>query len=449
MHKVFRPQSMVFQLLLLLCAVGLIMILAGAAGGFLLRKSFDETPSVMVSLLNTLAIAKLNETAARDRPALITTIQAQYPEIRLSLVDGAVLQGLRPPNKGGRKGPFLLGDTLFGIELANVAGPSEARRGVPPELFFRLKDGALVKAVWNSAKPPPPPFGANPQVLLTVAFVAVTFVGLMLWAARGVVRPLANLSSAVADYGQTDTKPVPLDVAGPEEVRSAAHAFNRMQERINDFVAKRTETLAAISHDIRTPLTRLRLRLELLDDGEIKDRSLADLSIMDQQITQALSYLKGGAASGPVSVIDLPSLLQSIADQYSDTGWTVKLETEAGVAIKANAADLTRALCNLIDNANHYAGGVELLLQRYGERARIDVTDHGPGMSLDDKKRLLSPFARGDKARQIREGQGFGLGLAISKSIIDACAGTIELLDTDGGGLTVRLHLPLADDNSA
>ncbi len=443
MSRVLRPRSMVFQVLLLLCGVGAVMVLAGAAGGYLLQRSFDKSPSVMMSMLNTMAITKLNEASAAERPGLIGVIQSRYPELQINFVEETVLGSLHPPEPDGRKGPFLLGETLFGVVLVNVAGPPELPRGMPPAVFFRLKDGTLVQAIWSGARPPPF-LGVRPQILLPLAFVAITFIGLMLWAARGIVRPLADLSSAVADYGQTDTKPVPLEVAGPEEVRSAARAFNRMQERINDFVAKRTETLAAISHGIRTPLTRLRLRLDLLEDGEIKDRSLADLEIMDQQLTQALTYLKGGAGSGPVTRIDLPSLLHSIVDQYSDIGWTVDLNTEAGLGIEANADDLTRALCNLIDNANHYADGGEVTLTRQNAHAQIDIIDRGPGISEDDKKRLLSPFQRGDEARQIRDGQGFGLGLAISKSITEASSGTFALLDTEGGGLTVRLSFPLA-----
>lgn len=443
MAKLLWPRSMVFQVLLLLCVVGLVMILAGAAGGYFLKRSFDTSSSAMMALKNTLAVAKLNDVPADARPSLIRTIQGEVPGLQISIVAPDDMPDFRLPGPNRRKGPFELGSTLFGIELVNVVGRGERPPKSPPLLFFRLADGTLLKVVWDAAKPRALP-GPKPQVMLPLVFVAVTFAGLMLWAARGVVRPLDNLAKAASGFGRKDTKPVPLDEHGPEEVRAAARAFNRMQERIDEFVAKRTETLAAISHDLRTPLTRLRLRLDLLEEGEIKDRSLADLELMDQHISQALVYLKGGNSSGPVSRIDLPSLLQSVVDQYADTGLSVDLVAEPGLGINANADDLTRVFCNLIDNANHYAAGAEIRLIKLAGAAQIDIIDHGPGIAEAEKERLLEPFERGDQARQTREGQGFGLGLAISKAIVEASNGSFELRNTKGGGLTIRLRFPLA-----
>ncbi|WP_168206350.1 ATP-binding protein [Labrenzia sp. PHM005] len=440
----FWPRSMVFQVLLLLCVVGVIMILAGAAGGYFLKQSFDRSPSAMTALLNSLAISKLNEVPAELRAEFLEDLREQAPNLKISVITDSEVPDLRPPRSDGRKGPFQLGETLFGIGLINVAGRGEQPPGVPPTLYFRLSDGDVVQVVWDAPKPPPLP-GPEPRIMLPLIFVGVTFIGLMLWAARSVVRPLGNLAAAAAGFGHKDTKPVPLDEHGPEEVRAAARAFNRMQERIDEFVKRRTETLAAISHDLRTPLTRLRLRLDLLDDGEIKDRSLADLELMDKQISQALMYLRGGSSSGPKARIDLPSLLQSIVDQYADTGLSVDLKAEPGLGINANVDDLTRALCNLIDNANHYASGAEIVLEPSGRFARIDITDHGPGIPETERARLLDPFERGDQARQIRDGQGFGLGLAISKTIVEGSEGTLDLLETMNGGLTVRLQFPLAD----
>lgn len=436
------PASMLRQVFLLLMVAGLVMVLAGAAGGFLLRRSFDTSPSVMVSLLNSMVIAQLNSASAAERADILAQIGREAPDLEIAFIDDAALPPVRRFRPDGRKGPFQLGETLFGVELVYVEGRGERPEGAPPILYFRLADGQMVRATWARGGPPPPN-GFWPQVILVAGFVGLTFAGLMVWAARGVVRPLGNLAEAAAGFGQKGVDPVPIPEVGPAEVQAASAAFNRMQHRINEFVDTRTRTLAAISHDLRTPLTRLRLRLELLEDGEIKQRSLADLEIMDQQLSQALAYLKGGASAEPAARIDLGSLLQSICDQYADTGWRVTLETEPGLTISARNNDLMRALCNLIDNANHYADGAKIALQRDGDAVVLRIADHGPGIKDADKERLLQPFERGDGARQLRAGTGFGLGLATAKAIVEANYGQMVLSDTPGGGLTVALRFPL------
>ncbi|GAA0774126.1 ATP-binding protein [Roseibium denhamense] len=425
--------------MVLLSLTGVIMMSAAALGGFLLQQSFDKSPTVMMTFVNAMTIAKLNETPALERPAILAALKSGNTELDLEPVPSGSLpdRGLKASKR--RHGPFALGEVLPGIELVHVEG----RRGTPHYLYFRLQDGDLVRAVWNRSGEPLPP-GPWRSIIFVCVFVALAFTGLMLWAIRGVVRPMEDLASAAEDFAKQGAEPVPVSISGPEEIRTAGEAFNRMQLQIQDFVSKQRRTLAAISHDLRTPLTRLRLRLDLLEEGEIRDRSLADLDLMDQQITQALAFLKGGNSSEPLVRTDAASLLQAVVDKYSETGLTVQLECETGLAIMVHVNDFIRALSNLIDNANHYADGADISLSSMDGFCQIDVRDHGPGIADEDKARLLEPFERGDLARQVRQGTGFGLGLATTNAIVEAIGGSVELLDTKGGGLTVRLRLPLA-----
>lgn len=434
---------MLSQILVLLAVSGLVMVVVGAASFWFLKERLDSNASVMNSHLVSVAIAKLNETPAGDRREVLEHLRKGLPDLMLALVDEDTLAASGGASEGRRFGPFVTGETILGMRIEHVLGPRERGKDEPPLLFIRLKDGALVAAEWGRRGPPPPVPGE--PFLLFFGFLAVSFCGLMIWAARSLVGPLAALAASASTFGETSTAPVPLREGGPREVRAAATAFNRMQHRINEFLARRTRMLAAISHDLRTPLTRLRLRLDLLESGDIRDRSLQDLDLMDRQIDAALTFLRDGASAEPLQHIDLPSFLQSLCDQYADTGSVVKLRFDGRLSVMARTTELARALSNLIDNALHYASGAEVLAYRQDDTIRIDVVDHGPGIAASDRERLLEPFERGDDARRIRSGTGFGLGLPTARSIVETAGGQLELTDTPGGGLTVCLSLPVVE----
>ncbi|POF28706.1 ATP-binding protein [Roseibium marinum] len=440
MIKRIWPDTMQHQILMLMVLASLLMVLAGGIASYFVKQAFDSDGWIMESHFVSVAVSKLNETPVQERGDVLADLRREVPDLIIRPVDDKVLAAFGVTGESTRFGPFVTGETLFGMRLEHVVGPREQGVDAPPVLYFRLRDGTLLSAEWGNSGPPPPVF----QILLYlfVGFLAVTVWGLMVWAARGLLGPLTELADSAGSFGKTSTSPVPIREYGPREVRTAAQAFNRMQLRINEILEKRTRMLAAISHDLRTPLTRLRLRLDLLEESEIRDRSLEDLDIMDQQITSALTFLRDGASAEPVQRIDVPSFLQSISDKYGDTGRPVKTGYEGNLAVMARGLELERALSDLIDNSIKYASGAEIEASRAGDRIRIDVIDHGQGIPELDRARLLEPFERGDAARQIREGTGFGLGLAISKAIVEAASGTLELRDTEGGGLTVRLEFP-------
>ncbi|MHA7777481.1 HAMP domain-containing sensor histidine kinase [Roseibium sp. M-1] len=436
------PDRLLTQILVLLALSGLFMVALSTTMFSLLKERADRNPAIMHSHFISVAIGKLNETPVEQRHAVLKALREELPEIMFEFVGEDALAAYGGTTDGKRFGPFQTGETLLGMRIEHVVSPRERGGDQPPLVIIRLQDGALLAAEWGT-RAPPPPAPAGP-FLLFFGFVALSFCGLMIWAARGVSGPMADLAASASRFGEGSTRPVPVREHGPREVRAAAQAFNRMQLRINEFVEKRTRMLAAISHDLRTPLTRLRLRLDLLEDTDIRERSLKDLQLMEQQVDSALIFLRDGASSEPVQRIDVPSFLQSLTDQYEDTGQPVPLSFEGKLSVMVRGGELGRALSNLIDNANNYASGAEIRAYRVGDRVVIDVIDQGPGIVAEDRARLLEPFERGDAARRIREGTGFGLGLAIAKSIVEAAAGTLALLETEGGGLTVRLIFPSA-----
>lgn len=409
----------------------------------MIRTDAHEEGVAMVAIRHSIAVNQLNMRRPEERGPLIKKLMRQDPLLRLTVIDPGDLPSeeslYRPP-----RWPFHSSRLGFGmsLEIATMARSDVVARNVPT-LYFRLADGMLIKAVLEVGPPPPPPLSRNPLTYL-LAFVGISLTALLFWVTFTLARPLSRLSKAASSFGLTSMEPVPLAETGPSEVSSAARAFNRMQARLNEMVERRTRMLAAISHDLRTPLTRLRLRIDLMNDEDMKKRNLADLDAMEAQLNGALSFLREGRSDEASRKIDVPSLLQGLADQYEDTKIEVALDVEPGLAVKGRSGDLNRALSNLIDNAWRYAGSVRLEARAHGNWVRADVVDTGPGIAREDRERLLQPFERGDAARLLDQGIGFGLGLATSKAIVEAHDGRFALADTAGGGLTVRISLPCA-----
>lgn len=216
-----------------------------------------------------------------------------------------------------------------------------------------------------------------------------------------------------------------------------------MQNRIKEMVDQRTHMLAAVSHDLRTPITRMRLRAEYIEDGETKAKILRDLEQMHAMVGACLSYLRGGA-SQEFLALDLASQLHTIVDQFVDVGANVRFDGAGEFIVHGHADELERAFCNLVDNAVKFAGGAEIAITKNGEKAIVEVADHGPGIPAGKKKAMLQPFQRGSENPTLDSDEGFGLGLAIARAIVEAHGGRLELADRKGGGLLARATLPLA-----
>jgi len=278
-------------------------------------------------------------------------------------------------------------------------------------------------------------------VALMIAFMIVSTALLSIWAVRRLVSPLAKFATAVDRFGTHDHDAA-LEEEGPAEIRQATGAFNRMRERILRLIEDRTRMLMAISHDLRTPLTRLRLRVEELAEEAPKRRMLEDIELMDASIASAISYVREGGTAEAVEAADLPSLVETICDQFEDAGHPIVYQGPRRLTIRCLPLALGRALTNLIDNAVKFGASVTVRLETAGAHdVSIEVEDDGPGIPDAEKLLVLEPFYRTDAAR--RSVGGFGLGLAIALTVARHHHGTLTLLDRAPHGLLARLTIPV------
>ena len=278
------------------------------------------------------------------------------------------------------------------------------------------------------------------QFMISMAIMALIILGVSVWAVRRVTAPLSKLAVAAERLGHDVTAP-PLPETGTVETRRASRAFNDMQVRLRNLIENRTRLLAAISHDLRTPLTLLRLRAENVVDAQERDKMLATIGEMDAMIGAALNFARDEAAAEPARKADLVALTQSIVDDMSDAGMPVTMAPAAPLVAECRPATLKRALINLIDNAVKYGKTAHVAVQKAGSSIEITIDDEGPGIPEAELARVFEPFYRVEASRS-RETGGVGLGLAIALSTVQAHGGRIELANRPEGGLRARVSLP-------
>ncbi|SEH30446.1 sensor histidine kinase [Magnetospirillum fulvum] len=275
---------------------------------------------------------------------------------------------------------------------------------------------------------------------LLLGLVLVTLAALV--AVRKATLPFAVFAAAAERLG-VDVGAPPLAVTGPREVRRAAHAFNVMQDRIVRFVQDRTQMLAAISHDLKTPITRLRLRAEFIEDDEQRAKMLADLAEMEQMIASTLAFARDDAASEPRQRLDLATMVQGMLEDLEDMGVACSYTGPDSLVIAARPVALKRAIANLLDNAVKYGGRAGVGLTTGGGEILLTIDDDGPGIPEDSMERVFAPFFRLETSRS-RDTGGTGLGLAVARAAIRAHGGDITLANRPEGGLRATLSLPQA-----
>jgi signal transduction histidine kinase len=396
--------------------------------------SSQETPNFRVGW-GTHPVALEDESfglAAYVRSSLETGLEGR--EIKVSTRPGPLLGG---PNTGiGRGGGRHMHG---GPGTGPGGGPGGGPRIIGPSLrvSVHLKDGSWlnVLAPLDLGDPLWRPRFVAP---LVIALVLVTLAALL--AVRRATRPFATVAQAAERLG-VDVSAPPLAETGPREVRQAAQAFNVMQGRITRFVQDRTQMLAAISHDLKTPITRLRLRAEFMDDDEQRARMLADLDEMEAMISSTLAFARDDAASEPRIRLDIAAMVQGMVEDLDDLGARCAYEGPQTLVIEARPAALKRALANLIDNAIKYGGSASVSLKTSGREVLVVIDDEGPGIPLESRERVFAPFVRLEASRS-RDTGGTGLGLAVARAAIRAHGGDITLADHPGGGLRVTVSLP-------
>lgn len=290
-------------------------------------------------------------------------------------------------------------------------------------------------------------FGLLEQIAI-VAFLLLATGGLWVWLASTVNAPLMRFAQAAERVGR-DVDAPPLREQGPAQLRRVIRAFNEMQVRLQRFLTDRTRMLGTIGHDLRTPLTRLRLRIETGRVAEEKAKMLADIESMEAMLSSALSFIRGMEEVEPADVVDLDLLLQTACDLVSDLGGDVKYGAAVRCRYQCRPQAMLRALTNVVSNAVKYGGSAHVSLQPVpGSGYAIEVADDGPGISDAEKDKVFEPFYRAPAAAEV-DSQGIGLGLSIARSIILAHGGTIELRDREPQGLTVHIFLPQASEPAA
>lgn len=333
--------------------------------------------------------------------------------------------GARPPMEMRQMHENMMTGNLSSMEL---------------RLSISLTGGGWLNVSTRFHRPPIQwPWGSVlSYALTTLAIMAVVWLTL-----SRLTGPLRRLSIAAERLGRGEAVEE-LPETGPEEVRRLTEAFNRMQARLTRFISERTRLLAALGHDLRSPLTAMRVRAEMVEDTETRERLTAIVTEMQEMVDSTLSFARGMVSDEETQSVALVPFLTQLAEEMSALGSGISVTTADDLHARIKPVAIRRALRNLLENAQRYAGGAELSLARDGDMARICVRDRGPGIPDADLKRVLDPFVRVEKSRN-KETGGTGLGLSIASTIIHAHGGEITLENAPGGGLVACVTLPLQE----
>ncbi len=389
----------------------------------------------------------------RGAATLLGELYDSGPDTRPALLEAAARSGIRlrplaaseasactpverPPGETDRHAPR--GKPLNPVKVA-ICSPA-LEDGV--QTAFQTFGGTWLGVIDSlGAQPmhrPPPP---HPQYMLVgiLAVTVATTVALCLWASRRVTAPLLRLAEAAEQVDIEHGGTVPR-TGGTREIHLLADAFNGLILRLRGYAAEQRQLVAGVSHDLRTPLTRMRLRLDQVPDQALRERLINDVQTMQIVVDSSLSLIRAQEGRVQKCDVDIGALLATIVDNFVDSGADVDFTGPMHLKLHCDPALMTRAIENVVDNALKFAGRAEVVLRAEPDQAVIEVSDDGPGISDEQKTRVFEAFYRGDDSRGITEGSG--LGLAITKALVHAHGGTVDLLDVEPTGLMVRLLVP-------
>jgi signal transduction histidine kinase len=381
------------------------------------------------------AVQFLGAASAAERPRLLADVTRTFPQLDIeNLPTGSAAATNDPAGVD----PHLLRRLGAGYRIFALGHDGDTHK-----VGIVLPDGAVISAKLLQ-DPWQRPFWNGPWMMpLLFAVICVSLLGL--WAARALTAPLSLFAKAAEDFSLNGAA-APLPERGPEEIRSVAKALNRMRERITVLIDDRTKMLAAISHDLRTPITRMRLRSEFIEDDGHRSRMLRDLDQMRSMLESVLSFLRNDRKLESMTLVDIASTLQLVTDQFADMGHKVAYDGPEHAMATVRPDDLHRSVTNLVENAIRFGAEATIRLVASPEVITIEVEDDGPGISDARKDVMLEPFVRGDDARNMDEASGFGLGLSIARTIVLAHGGALSLNDRQPHGLIVRIQLPVCQE---
>jgi signal transduction histidine kinase len=380
-------------------------------------------------------VRALEATAPAERSAALATLP--HGDWQVTLISEDQVSQNPPRGPIGAMLSARLGSAREIRPLGGAARMGMMHGNMPRGFDVRLQGGQWLR--FSGARQLDTPALPRDLILrLAVTLMIVTAVAML--AVRQATQPLKQLAQAADTLGRDLDAPA-LAEEGPTETRRAAQAFNRMQARIKRLVNERSRALAAVSHDLRTPLTRLRLRAELVDDETLRDQMAADLDAMAAMIDATLDYLRGLQASETVRPIDINALLASMSEDALVLGRRIGIQGQALAPYTGRLSALRRALQNLIDNAIKYGACAHLRVDDDADELRIMVEDEGPGIEPNELARVTEPYYRLDASRSSATG-GVGLGLSIAKDIALLHGGDLVLTNRAQGGLCATLKLP-------
>ena len=389
-----------------------------------------------------------------SRARLIEEIKTATPYTNVLLVEN-------PPTQEEAKDPVIktelarLKSHLW--PKADVYLGSEHFRDTLGSFVLKLRNGGYAviaisqhkkpsRLLWRWAWEPEPdvPFFLTRWVRMAFLFLISAGI-LIIWLSNTIVTPLIELAKQAEAFPQEDKIKLTLLPQGPVEVRNLKRSIIRMQERILKMIAAQKHMIAAVSHDLRSITTRLKLRAEFIQDDEIRSKIHNDVKIMETMLNKNLQYLQADHRSDHFTLLDIDSVLQTVANEFSDAGFSIEYMGGNHQQIIGSLPDMMRVFTNLVENASHFGKNISISISKpNNDSVVIDVIDDGPGIDPEIIETVFEPFVRGNIGRPLDESGGFGLGLSIVRSIVNNHGGYISLLNREPHGLTARITLPAA-----
>jgi signal transduction histidine kinase len=440
-----RPTGSLFVQLITL--TGLTLVAAEAISLFLIFNLPPPTPDFY-------RLSEIEQTFRGTPPAF--TERKPLEVLTSAHAPGPAMEGAAAPAIRARLAADL-GVPAQRVVIATKAGPFAdrrlfriireriAREGVREEHFLVAPFQVALQQPdgrWSVVQPHPA-FGLDAwqqRIVLWFVLSALAMAPVAYVFARRLSAPIRLFADAAQRLGR-DPRAEPLVVKGPSEIRSAVRAFNDMQDRLRRYVEDRTAMVAAIAHDLRTPLTRLRFRIENLPE-EQRAKISADIDQMEEMISAALTFVRDASRPAERTPLELSSLLESLCDEMAETGAATEVESGEKVILEGDPMALRRLFSNLLENAVKFGGRARARVFRDASHAVVEIDDDGPGIPPQDRERVFEPFYRREPSRS-RQSGGIGLGLAVVRSIARGHGGDVDLVNRLGGGLTARVQLPL------
>jgi len=386
-----------------------------------------------------------------ERQKVIAISAAAAPEIRIALDESAPLEARVSADYNLDRLRRLVQMQLQDLSppiLVNAgrqpvqtdrSGDHDQSGSAPEEeavLEAKLPDGQQITFAVSGV----PSFGGGYVLPIFLGSLLCVAILIAFWTARRLARPIREFAQAAEQLGVDLTAP-PLAVRGPQELRATIQAFNRMQDRLRRFLEDRTQMLAAISHDLRAPLARLRLRAEFVEDEEQQRKMFGELATMNAMIDSTLAFARDATRQEPRKLVDLSVLVEDVCEDVTDSGGAAFYRGPRGIVVTCRPSDIRRTITNLVDNAVKYGGSARVDILREDERVVIVIDDDGPGIPFNEQERAFAPFYRLEPSRDPGNG-GVGLGLSVARTIAREHGGDVTLANRDGGGLSARIELP-------